>query len=212
MNCYILSLWRFIVLLNHEYDNLYLFYLEWYAWWQILYPVVALLEVDYSNSQWMNGESQTAYFPTAHISVAIITVLAHWTSNICVVTINVTAHLKAVLHTQYSCNLMTIYTLNVTYLSPVVYWISDWQFEKEFQTSATLLLLLLLLLLHIIWVWLPLQNFHIFWSSIIVHPPLQLSNSHSTCCSSLVEWHTCHVTRTFIDCKKLRCMILWDGI
>jgi len=54
LKCYILSLWCFIVLLNHEYDNFYLFYLEWYAWWQILYPMVALLEVDYSNSQWMN--------------------------------------------------------------------------------------------------------------------------------------------------------------
>jgi hypothetical protein len=28
--------------------------LQWYAWWQILYPMVALPEVDYLNSQWMN--------------------------------------------------------------------------------------------------------------------------------------------------------------
>jgi hypothetical protein len=44
--------------------------------------MTVLLEVDYSDSQWMNEWTQTAYLPTAHISVAIITVLAHWTSNI----------------------------------------------------------------------------------------------------------------------------------
>ena len=32
--------------------------------------------------EWTNEWTQTAYLPTAHISVVIITVLAHWTSNI----------------------------------------------------------------------------------------------------------------------------------
>ena len=52
MNCYLLSFWCFIVLFNHDYHNFCLF-LTGYAWWQILYPMVALPEVDYFISQYV---------------------------------------------------------------------------------------------------------------------------------------------------------------
>jgi hypothetical protein len=175
-------------------DKFYILWLHYQKW------IIQILN-EWMN-EWMHEWTQTAYLPTAHISVAIITVLVHWNSNIWHHKCYCSLKSNTVLHTWYTCILMIIYIPNFTYLAPVVYWISDWQFAKEFHTSATLLL-------HIIWEWLPLQNFHIFWRFIIIHPPIQLSNSHSTCCSSLVGWHTCHVT--FTDCKKLKRMTLWDG-
>jgi hypothetical protein len=136
----------------------------------------------FSMNEWMNSDSLLTH--CSHFSCHYYC-LAHWTSNIwhhkCY------CSLKSNTSHNIFLYLMIIYIPNFTYLAPVVYWISDWQFAKEFYTSATLLL-------HIIWERLPLQNFHIFWRFIIIHPPLQLSNSHSTCCSSLVGWHTCHVT------------------
>ena len=109
--------------------------------------------------------------------------------------------------TKYSSHIMCMYFYYIHtkfhISSPMVYWLLDRQFQKEFRTAA-------MLLFYILWVWLPLQNFHTFWGSIIIHPPLQLSRSHAACCSSLLCWHTCHVTIT--GCKKSECMIFWGSI
>jgi len=135
-------------------DKFYILWLHYQKW------IIQIL------NEWMNELRQPTYaLLTFQLPLLLFLLTEPQTSDI----LNVTAHLKAILHTIYSCILMIIYIPNFTYLAPVVYWISDWQFAKEFHTSATLLL-------HIIRERLPLQNFHIFWRFIIIHPPLQFSN------------------------------------
>jgi hypothetical protein len=150
----------------------------------------------------MNEWSQTAYFPTAHIfsccyyySCSLNLKHLYWHHK-CY------CSLKNILHTQYSCILMTICTPNFTYLAPLVYWISEWVWKRISHICH-------IIIIHYMRI-IAFKNFNNFWRSIIIHPPLQLSNSHNTCCSSLIGWHTYHVT--FTDCKKWKCMIPWDGI